>query len=131
MAVLGVVPGLPFLPFALLSGLMASVGIAIPRRIAKDAAAEAARQAAKDAQAKAEARASIKEQLKAFEIELVLSKELNAALILLARRDGLAHRQDAAQIRPAIRIRRSRDPPRRRHQGARRRPIRSRSTARR
>jgi flagellar biosynthesis protein FlhA len=90
MAVLGVVPGLPFLPFALLSGLMASVGIAIPRRIAKDAAAESARQTAKDAKAKAEARASIKEQLKAFEIELVLSKELNAALIL--SRDEIASR---------------------------------------
>ena len=90
MAVLGVVPGLPFLPFALLSGLMASIGIAIPRRIAKDAAAETARQTAKDAQAKAEARASIKEQLKAFEIELVLSKELNAALIL--SRDEMASR---------------------------------------
>ena len=90
MAVLGVVPGLPFFPFALLSGLMASVGIAIPCRIAKDAANEAARQTAKDAQAKAEARASIKEQLKAFEIELVLSKELNAALIL--SRDEMASR---------------------------------------
>ncbi len=90
MAVLGVVPGLPFLPFALLSGLMASVGVAIPRRIAKDAAREAARRTAKDAEAKAEARASIKEQLKAFEIELVLSKELNAALIL--SRDEIASR---------------------------------------
>ena len=90
MAVLGVVPGLPFLPFAMLSGLMASVGIAIPRRIAKAAAEEAARQAAKDAQAKAEARASIKEQLKRFEIELVLSKELNAALI--ASREEMASR---------------------------------------
>ena len=32
MVVLGVVPGLPFLPFALLGGLMAFVGVAIPRR---------------------------------------------------------------------------------------------------
>ncbi len=69
---------------------MASVGIAIPRRIARAAADEAARRTAKDAQAKAEARASIKEQLKAFEIELVLSKELNAALIL--SRDEMASR---------------------------------------
>ena len=30
MAVLGVVPGLPFLPFAMLGGLMAFVGVAIP-----------------------------------------------------------------------------------------------------
>jgi flagellar biosynthesis protein FlhA len=90
MAVLGVMPGLPFLPFAMLSGLMASVGVAIPRRIARAQAEEAARQAAKEAQAKAEARASIKEQLKSFEIELVLSKELNAALI--ASREEIASR---------------------------------------
>src|SRR5208337_3622681 len=70
MAMLGVVPGLPFLPFAMLSGLMAFVGVAIPRRIAKAAAEEAAQKAAKEARAKADSRASIKEQLKAFEIEL-------------------------------------------------------------
>jgi flagellar biosynthesis protein FlhA len=81
MGVLGVVPGLPFLPFALLGGLMAFVGVAIPRRIEKDRVAEAAKATAKDERAKAEARSSIKEQLKSFEIELVLSKELNAALL--------------------------------------------------
>ena len=118
MAVLGVVPGLPFLPFALLGGLMAFVGVAIPRRIEKDRAAEAAKAAAKDERAKAEARASIKEQLKSFEIELVLSKEINAALLALARRDRLPHRQDATQVRPPIWLRRSRDPALRRHQGA-------------
>jgi flagellar biosynthesis protein FlhA len=37
MAVLGVVPGLPLLPFALIGGLMAFVGVAIPRRIERDA----------------------------------------------------------------------------------------------
>ena len=81
MAVLGVVPGLPLLPFALIGGLMAFVGVAIPRRIEKDRVAEAAKVAAKEERAKADARASIKEQLKSFEIELVLSKELNAALV--------------------------------------------------
>ncbi len=90
MAVLGLVPGLPFLPFALLSGLMAFVGVAIPRRIAKERAEEAARLAARDERTKAEARASIKEELKSFQIELVLSKELNAALIL--SRDEIASR---------------------------------------
>ncbi len=90
MAVLGVVPGLPFLPFALIGGLMAFVGIAIPRRIERDRVAEAAKAAAKDERAKAEARASIKEQLKSFEIELVLSKELNAAL--LPSRDEIGSR---------------------------------------
>ena len=90
MAVLGIVPGLPFLPFAVLGGLMAFVGVAIPRRLARDSAEAAARQSAKEAQAKAESRASIREQLKSFEIELVLSKELNAALVL--SRDEIASR---------------------------------------
>jgi len=90
MAVLGVVPGLPFLPFALIGGLMAFVGIAIPRRIEKDRVAEATKVAASEERAKAEARASIKEQLKSFEIELVLSKELNAAL--LPSRDEIGSR---------------------------------------
>ena len=36
----------------------------------------------------------------------------------LARRDRLPHRQDAAQVRPPIWLRRSRDPAHRRHQGA-------------
>ena len=90
MAVLGVIPGLPFLPFAMLGSLMAFVGFAIPRRLAKEHAEEAARQAKKEAQAQAEQRASIKEQLKSNEVELCLSKELNAALIL--HRDEIASR---------------------------------------
>ena len=43
MAVLGLVPGLPFLPFAMLSGLMASVGVLIPRRLAREAAEQRSR----------------------------------------------------------------------------------------
>ncbi len=69
---------------------MAFVGIAIPRRIEKDRVAEAAKAAASEERTKAEARTSIKEQLKSFEIELVLSKELNAAL--LPSRDEIGSR---------------------------------------
>ncbi len=111
MAVLGVVPGLPFLPFAMLAGLMASVGVLIPRRLAREASEEIARKAAKEAQAKADQRASIKEQLKGFEIELVLSKELNAALILsreeMASRIAKMRRKFARQygfVVPEIRL---------------------------
>jgi flagellar biosynthesis protein FlhA len=111
MATLGVVPGLPFLPFATLGGLMAFVGIAIPRRIAKDRSEEAAREAAKEEKAKAESRASIREQLKSFEIELCLSKELNAALILsldeMASRIAKMRRKFARQygfVVPEIRL---------------------------
>ncbi len=111
MAVLGLVPGLPFLPFAMLSGLMASVGVLIPRRLAREAAEQRAQQTAKEAHAKAEQRASIKEQLKGFEIELVLSKELNAALILsreeMASRIAKMRRKFARQygfVVPEIRL---------------------------
>jgi flagellar biosynthesis protein FlhA len=81
MFILGVIPGLPFLPFALLGGLMAFAGVAIPQRIAKERAAVAAVQAASDEKARAEAKSSIKEQLKAPEVELCLSKELTTKLL--------------------------------------------------
>ncbi len=81
MFVLGVIPGLPFIPFALLGGLMAFVGVAIPNRQAKDRAIAAAAEAARDEKARAEQKSSIKEQLKSAEIELCLSKELTATLL--------------------------------------------------
>jgi flagellar biosynthesis protein FlhA len=81
MFVLGVVPGLPFLPFAILGGLMAFVGVAIPNRQAKDRAIAAAADAAREEKARAEQKGSIKEQLKSAEIELCLSKELTATLL--------------------------------------------------
>jgi flagellar biosynthesis protein FlhA len=81
MFVLGVIPGLPFLPFAILGGLMAFVGVAIPNRQAKDRAIAAAADAAREEKARAEQKTSIKEQLKSAEIELCLSKELTATLL--------------------------------------------------
>jgi flagellar biosynthesis protein FlhA len=81
MFVLGVIPGLPFLPFAVLGGLMAFVGVAIPNRQAKDRAVAAAAAAAREEKARAEQKTSIKEQLKSAEIELCLSKELTATLL--------------------------------------------------
>jgi flagellar biosynthesis protein FlhA len=81
MFVLGVIPGLPFLPFAILGGLMAFVGVAIPNRQAKDRAIVAAADAAREEKARAEQKTSIKEQLKSAEIELCLSKELTATLL--------------------------------------------------
>jgi flagellar biosynthesis protein FlhA len=81
MFVLGVIPGLPFIPFAFLGGLMAFVGVAIPARQAKERAVAVAAQAAREEKARAEQRGSIKEQLKSAEIELCLSKELTATLL--------------------------------------------------
>jgi len=79
--ILGVVPGLPFLPFAALGGLLVFVGIAIPNQQAKERAKEAAEIAAQEEKVKAEAKASIKEQLKPVEIELCFSKELSGTLL--------------------------------------------------
>jgi flagellar biosynthesis protein FlhA len=90
MFVLGVIPGLPFLPFAFLGGLMAFVGVAIPNRQAKDLAKAVAAEAAREEKLRAEQKGSIKEQLKSAEIELCLSKELTATL--LAQYDEIASR---------------------------------------
>jgi flagellar biosynthesis protein FlhA len=90
MFVLGAIPGLPFFPFAVLGGLMAFVGVAIPNRQAKDRAIAAAEKAKREEKARAEARSSIKEQLKSAEIELCFSKELTATL--LAAHDEIASR---------------------------------------
>ena len=79
--ILGVVPGLPFLPFAALGGLLVFVGVAIPNQQAKERAKEAAELAAQEEKVKADAKASIKEQLKPVEIELCFSKELSGTLL--------------------------------------------------
>ena len=81
MMILGVVPGLPFLPFAALAGLMSFVAVALPNAQAKERDRETAARTAMEEQAKAEARASIKEHLKPVEIELCFSKELSATLL--------------------------------------------------
>ncbi len=76
MAVLGLMPGLPTLPFAILAGLLAGIAYVIPRR------REARRQAA-DAKAEAEAareqaatRDSVREALNTDEIEICVGKHL-------------------------------------------------------
>jgi flagellar biosynthesis protein FlhA len=79
--ILGVVPGLPFLPFAVLGGLLIFVGVALPAMQNKEREKEAAEKAAVEEKAKAEARTSIKEQLKPVEVELCFSKELSGTLL--------------------------------------------------
>jgi flagellar biosynthesis protein FlhA len=81
MFILGVVPGLPFLPFAALGGLMVYVGVAVPARAAREVAREIEERNAREEKTRAETRASIKEQLKPVEIELCFSKELAATLL--------------------------------------------------
>ena len=79
--ILGIVPGLPLLPFATLGGLLAFVGFALPARERKRQTVAAAERAAVEERSRAEARASIKEQLKPVEVELCFSKELAATLL--------------------------------------------------
>jgi flagellar biosynthesis protein FlhA len=90
MGVLAILPGLPFVPFALLGGLMAFISILIPRRHAAREAAKKAREEAAAARAEEEARESIKETLRVPEIELCLGKQLGTQL--LAAHGELAHR---------------------------------------
>ncbi len=118
MFVLGVVPGLPFIPFALLGGLMAFVGVAIPSRQAKERAVAAAEKAR--ARGKGPRRGALLDQ-GAVEVRrnrAVLQQGTDGDAAGLARRDRLARRQDAAQIRAAIRLRRAGDQAHRRHQDA-------------
>ncbi len=91
MGVLALVPGLPFLPFAVLAGLMTFVAVSLPRKTAAKQAAQAqAAAASAKAQAEADGKASVKDLLRTAEIEVCLGKQLSAKL--LATPDALAHR---------------------------------------
>ena len=87
---LSIVPGLPFMPFATLGGLMMFMGVTIPRRLAVAKAAEDARAADVATAAEAEAKDSVKEYLRTPEIELCLGKQL--ATKLMITQGELGHR---------------------------------------
>ncbi|MCC0004789.1 MAG: flagellar biosynthesis protein FlhA [Methylobacteriaceae bacterium] len=81
MSVLALIPGLPFVPFALLGALLAFSGVAIPRHFARISAterarADEARQKAADAESD-----SVKEYLRATEIELCIGQQLAARVV--------------------------------------------------
>lgn len=111
MGVLALVPGLPLFPFAVLGAVLASVGIAVPRRRAEARAAFEADQAQAALEAQAEASSSIKESLKSAEIELVLGKQVSGKLLAahgeIANRVGKLRRKFALQygiVVPDIRV---------------------------
>lgn len=81
MFVLGLAPGLPFVPFTLLAGTMGFIAYAIPRRQAEVRAAE--EREAKEAKQRAdeESRNSVKESLKLAEIELCLGKQISTSIL--------------------------------------------------
>lgn len=91
MFVFALVPGLPFLPFVVLSGLMAFIATVIPKRAQARAAVAAAAKAAKESEAAAVTAAeSVKESLKTPEIELILGRQVAAQI--QASHSELTHR---------------------------------------
>jgi flagellar biosynthesis protein FlhA len=81
MFVLALAPGLPFLPFAALGGVMIATSYLIPRRQAERRAHEEERVRQAEADAEEEARSSVKESLKTSEVELALGRQLSSALL--------------------------------------------------
>ena len=90
LAVLALVPGLPFLPFAALSGVIAAGAFTITRQYAelRHAAEEKARH--DEAARQEDERNSVKELLRTSEIELRLGRQISSAM--LVAHGELAHR---------------------------------------
>ena len=80
-SVLGLAPGLPFFPFALLAGTLIFSAYAVPRWKAEVLAKEEAKAAQVRAEADEEARQSVKESLKLAGIELCLGKQIASMLL--------------------------------------------------
>jgi flagellar biosynthesis protein FlhA len=90
MGVLALAPGLPFMPFALLGGLMGFVAYIVPKKTAAERAAVEAKADMERRAAEEEAQNSVKESLRTAEIEVCLGKQISAAL--LASHSDLAQR---------------------------------------
>ncbi|MBR1216372.1 flagellar biosynthesis protein FlhA [Bradyrhizobium sp. U87765 SZCCT0131] len=90
MFVLGLMPGLPLLPFAFLGGVMAFMSYALPRRQAARRKQEETVAAQEREQAQADSKESIKEFLKTADIELCVGSQL--AVQMLHARGELSHR---------------------------------------
>ncbi|MGV3550706.1 flagellar biosynthesis protein FlhA [Rhizobium sp.] len=109
---LAVMPGLPFLPFAMLGATLGFAAWAIPRRKAEEAAAEQlAEDQRKATEIKPEDKDSVKQALKTPEIELLLGKQVSTRLLgahqELAFRVGKMRKKFATQygfVVPEIRV---------------------------
>lgn len=88
--VLGIMPGLPFIPFAFLGGILAFGAWVVPRQRQELEAAELAEKQKQIAQNSEKKQDSVKDVLKTAEIELLLGKQLSGKL--LASHDELAFR---------------------------------------
>ncbi|OYW36327.1 MAG: EscV/YscV/HrcV family type III secretion system export apparatus protein, partial [Azorhizobium sp. 12-66-6] len=108
---LAIVPGLPFLPFAALGGVMTFIGYAIPRQLAREKAVEDAKQEEVKQQAEREVRESVKESLRTAEIEVCVGKQLAGQVLRtpteLGNRIGKMRRKFASRfgfVVPEIRM---------------------------
>lgn len=95
LLMLGLAPGLPFLPFAMLASGLGLIAYTLPLRRAELAAQQEKAVAKSEETAAAEERNSVRESLRTFEIEVKLGKQVSAAL--LARQAELSQR--VAKIR--------------------------------
>lgn len=90
MFALGLLPGMPFLPFALLGAIMGFMSIVLPRKQAARDKIERARLVEVQEKAQIEAKDSVKELLKTSDIELCVGSQL--AIQMLSAHGELAHR---------------------------------------
>ncbi|WP_425416168.1 flagellar biosynthesis protein FlhA [Oricola indica] len=81
LAALSLMPGLPFIPFMALAGILAGIGYMRPLAAQRRAAEEQQKVDDARTQREEEERDSIKESLRATELELVLGKQLAAKLV--------------------------------------------------
>ncbi|MCR4264811.1 flagellar biosynthesis protein FlhA [Nitratireductor sp. ZSWI3] len=111
LVLLGVMPGLPFIPFTVLATIMATVGYMLPRRARQrqEKANEVVRQ--QQMNLEEEERNSVKSSLKTAEIELLIGKQLSTRLLAshqeLAYRMGKMRKKFAAQygfVVPEVRL---------------------------
>ncbi|VVT32129.1 Flagellar biosynthesis protein FlhA [Rhizobium sp. EC-SD404] len=81
MFVLAIMPGLPFLPFVALGGVMAFGGWVIPRQIEAVKLAEAEVERSTKMEEQAKEKDSVKSVLKTAEVELLLGKHVSSRLL--------------------------------------------------
>ena len=90
MFTLALVPGLPLIHFAVLGAVLIGIGRAIPKRVAATRAFKEALAAEESQRVERERRDSIRETLRVSEIELLLGKQISAAM--LGSHNELQHR---------------------------------------
>jgi flagellar biosynthesis protein FlhA len=111
MAILALVPGLPFLPFVTLGGVMAFGAWIVPRRLEAETKARRDTEEKKVIQTKEAEKDSVKSMLKTAEIELALGKQVSTRLLgahqELAFRVGKMRKKFATQygfVVPEIKV---------------------------